>query len=102
MAFCTAVSINTGSGRENAPSDDVAAIMAALSLDMADWWEPTADTYLFHVGKDRIIGIVAETVSPEIAHTMKKLKKGELVEAAEAKLSGLRWLPANFRANSQT
>ncbi len=29
MAFCTAVSINTGSGRENAPSDDVAAISAA-------------------------------------------------------------------------
>ena len=72
--------------------------MNALNLDMADWWEATADTYLSLVGKDRIIGIVAEAVSPEIAHTMTKLKKGELVKLAEVKLSGLRWLPDNLRA----
>ncbi|KIO48661.1 ParB/RepB/Spo0J family partition protein [Nitrosospira sp. NpAV] len=98
LAFCTAVSINTVSGREHAPSDDVAVIMAALNLDMADWWEPTADTYLSHVGKDRIIGMVSDAVSPQIAQTLTKLKKGELVKAAEEHLSGLRWLPDNLKA----
>ena len=53
LAFCTAVSINTVSGRENTPSDDVAALMTALNLDMADWWEPTPENYLSHVSKDR-------------------------------------------------
>ncbi|SCY53535.1 ParB/RepB/Spo0J family partition protein [Nitrosospira sp. Nsp13] len=98
LAFCTAVSINTVSGRENAPSDDVAAIMTALSLDMADWWEPTPENYLLHVSKDRIIEVVGEAVSPQMAQTMKKMKKGELVESANAKLSGLRWLPDTFKA----
>jgi ParB family chromosome partitioning protein len=101
LAFCTAVSINTVSGREHVPSDDVVAIMAALSLDMADWWEPTPENYLSYVSKDRIIEVVGEAVSPQVAQTMTKMKKGELVESASAKLSGLRWLPGNFRASSQ-
>ncbi|WP_040851029.1 ParB/RepB/Spo0J family partition protein [Nitrosospira lacus] len=98
LAFCTAVSLNTVSGRENAPSDGVAAIMTALSLDMADWWEPTPENYLLHVSKDRIIEVVGEAVSPQMAQTMTKMKKGELVESANAKLSGLRWLPDTFKA----
>jgi ParB family chromosome partitioning protein len=48
LAVCTAASINTVSSRENAPSDEVAALMSALSLDMADWWEATAENYLSH------------------------------------------------------
>ena len=60
LAFCTAASLNTVAGRENAPSKDVAAIMAAQD--------------------------------------MTKMKKGELVEAANTKLSGLRWLPGNLKA----
>ena len=101
LAFCTAVSLNTVSGREHAPSDDVAAIMAALSLNMADWWEPTPENYLLHVSKDRIIEVVGEAVSPQMAQTMTKMKKAELVKAAEERLSGLRWLPGNFRTDSQ-
>ncbi|WP_074631972.1 MULTISPECIES: hypothetical protein [Nitrosospira] len=100
LAFCTAVSINTVSGREHAPSIDVGAIMTALSLDMADWWEPTPENYLLHVSKDRIIEVVGEAVSLQIAQTMTKMKKGELVESANAKLSGLRWLPGNFKVAS--
>ncbi|MBA4141848.1 MAG: hypothetical protein H0X43_02345 [Nitrosospira sp.] len=72
--------------------------MNALNLDMADWWEPTADSYLSHVSKDRILTIVAETVSPQHAQSMSGLKKGDLVRQAEQTLSGLRWLPDNFKA----
>jgi ParB family chromosome partitioning protein len=49
------------------------------------------------VGKDRIIGMVADAVSPQIAQTLTKLKKGELVKAAEAHLFGLRWLSDNLK-----
>ena len=71
--------------------------MAALSLDMADWWEPTPENYLSHVSKDRIIEVVGEAVSPQMAQTMTKMKKGELVESANTKLSGLRWLPDTLK-----
>ncbi|SCX98621.1 chromosome partitioning protein, ParB family [Nitrosospira sp. Nsp13] len=98
LAFCTAASLNTVSGRENAPADDLAAIMTALSLDMADWWEPTPENYLLHVPKDRIIEVVGEAVSPQMTQTMTKMKKGELVESANAKLSSLRWLPDTSKA----
>ncbi|PTR05348.1 hypothetical protein C8R32_12312 [Nitrosospira sp. Nsp5] len=67
---------------------------------MADWWEPTPENYLLHVSKDRIIEVVGEAVSLQIAQTMTKMKKGELVESANAKLSGLRWLPGNFKVAS--
>ena len=97
LAFCVAASINTVSSRENGPSDDVAALMNALTLDMADWWEPTPENYLSHVSKDRIIEVVGEAVSPQIAQTMTTMKKSELVEAAEKHLSGLRWLPDNLK-----
>ena len=97
LAFCVAASINTVSSRENAPSSDVAALMNALNLDMADWWEPTPENYLSHVSKDRILDVVGEAVSPQIAQTLTKMKKGELVESAEKYLSGSRWLPDNLK-----
>ena len=100
LAYCTATSINTVSGRENAPSSDVAAFMSALNLDMADWWEATADNYLSHVSKDCILTIVAEAVSPQKAQSMNGLKKADLAQHAEQALSGLRWLPHNLKVES--
>ena len=97
LAFCTAVSVNTVSSSENAPSDDIADLMNALNLDMADWWEPTPENYLSHVSKDKILEVVGEAVSPDIAHALTKMKKGELVESAEKYLSGSRWLPKNLK-----
>ncbi len=101
LAFCTAVSVNTVASRENAPSNDVEALMNALNLDMADWWEPTPENYLSHVSKDRLLEVMAEAVSPQVAQTLSKMKKGELVKSANAKLFGLRWLPSNLEATSK-
>jgi ParB family chromosome partitioning protein len=70
-----------------------------LDLDMADWWEATPENYLSHVSKDRIIEVVGEAASPQTVQAMAKMKKGELVEAANAKLSGLRWLPGNLKTD---
>ena len=97
LALCVSASVNTVTSREDAPATEVSGLMNALNLYMADWWKPTAETYLSHVGKDRIIGMVSDAVSPQIAHTLTKLKKAELVKAAEAHLSGLRWLPDMFK-----
>jgi ParB family chromosome partitioning protein len=93
LAFCTAVSINTVSGRENEPSKDVGELMTALNLDMAEWWEATPENYLSHVSKDRILEVVTEAVSADKANSLRGLKKQELVIKANDELSGSRWLP---------
>lgn len=98
LAFCTAASINTVSGRENAPSNDVAALMTALNLDMADWWEATPENYLAHISKDRILSIVTQAISADKAEAMRGLKKEQLVQKADEALSGLRWLPDSLKA----
>ena len=100
LAFCTAASINTVSGRENTPSDDVAALMIALNLDMADWWKPTPENYLAHVSKEQILSVVTEAVSAGKADLMRGLKKQELVRKADEELSSLRWLPENFKVST--
>lgn len=97
LAVCTAASINTVSGRENTPPKEVAALMTALNLDMADWWEATPENYLSHVSKDRILSVVTEAVSPEKADAMRSLKKEQLVLRADEELSGRHWLPDNFK-----
>jgi len=97
LAFCTAVSVNTVSERESTPSQEVIALMTALNLDMADWWEATGESYLSHVSKDRLLTIVAQAVSPEHAQRMNGLKKGDLVRQAEQVLSGIKWLPDHFK-----
>ena len=67
---------------------------------MADWWTPTAGSYLAQVPKARIVEAVTEAVSIEKAAPLAKLKKGEAVAAAEALLQGTRWLPSPLRARA--
>ncbi|MBN9134265.1 MAG: ParB/RepB/Spo0J family partition protein [Nitrosospira multiformis] len=97
LAFCTAVSVNTVSEQESTPSQEITALMTALNLNMADWWEATGESYLSHVSKDRLLTIVAQAVSPQHARSLNGLKKGDLVRQAEQVLSGVKWLPDHFK-----
>ena len=64
---------------------------------MADWWTPTADSYLGHVPKSRLVEVVTEAVSPEAAKALSGMKKGDAIKAAAQRLDGLRWLPGPLR-----
>jgi ParB family chromosome partitioning protein len=99
LALASALTINAvqaRAGRDNG-SD---AVSRALGLDMADWWSPTAASYLSHVPKSKVCEAVAEAVSAEDAAALAKLKKGEAVARAEALLAGKRWLPGVLRRAS--
>ena len=96
LALCSALSVSAMSGREADTTGD--ALAAAVGLDMADWWTPTAGSYLAQVPKARIVEAVTEAVSVEKAAPLAKLKKGEAVAAAEELLQGTRWLPSPLRA----
>jgi ParB family transcriptional regulator, chromosome partitioning protein len=65
----------------------------AVNLDMADWWTATGESYLGRVKKDQILETIGEGTSETNFEDLRKMKKGELVAAAERRLAGSRWLP---------
>ncbi|WP_156901614.1 hypothetical protein [Azohydromonas australica] len=99
LAVCTASTLNTVQGRE-APQPIAAAIAAAVDLDMADWWEPTAESYLLSVPKAKVIDAVREGAGAEAAADLEGLKKPEAVALAQQRLQGTRWLPPVLRAKN--
>ena len=95
LALCGALTVNALPSAGAAGSAN--AIAAALGLDMADWWEPTAEAYLNHVPKAQIIEALKE-VGPELASGgVEAMKKDALVSAAASRLAGTRWLPEPLR-----
>lgn len=95
LALCGALTVNALPGAGAAGSAN--AIATALGLDMADWWEPTAEAYLNHVPKAQIIAALKEA-GPELAGGgVEAMKKDALVSAAVSRLAGTRWLPEPLR-----
>jgi ParB family chromosome partitioning protein len=97
LAFCTAETVDATQGGIARRDDTRDAIRQALGLDMADWWEPTAQTYLDAVPKARIVQAVAEACGAQAAADLASMKKADAVKAAEARLAGTRWLPTLLR-----
>jgi ParB family chromosome partitioning protein len=95
LAFCAASTLNalpsTGAASE-------AKVLAeAVGLDMADWWEPTAQSYLNHVPKAQIVNALKEADPDATDDGVGAMKKDALVINAQARLAGKRWLPAPLR-----
>jgi ParB family transcriptional regulator, chromosome partitioning protein len=101
LAYCTALSVDAVERAHERGRDSrlhhADRLASALGLDMAEWWQPTAESYLGRVSKARILAAVAEGVTPQAAENLAKLKKDALVAQAEERLAGRRWLPAPLR-----
>ena len=69
----------------------------ALNLDMADWWTPTGETYLGRVKKEQILEAMREGTKETNLEDLRKMKKADLVAAAERRLAESRWLPQLLR-----
>lgn len=76
--------------------DAAAAIEQAVAVDMADWWEPTEETYLGAVSKAAMMKAVTEagTDAADIAG----MKKADAITVAQQRLAGRRWLPSPLKA----
>ncbi len=95
FALCGALTVNALPGAGASASAN--AIAAAVGLDMADWWEPTAEGYLNHVPKVQIVQALKEA-GPDLAvGGVEAMKKDALVIAAASRLAGKRWLPEPLR-----
>src|ERR1700733_5445925 len=73
-------------------------LAAALKLDMADYWQPTAAGYFSRVSKEQTLAAIEDACGASAKGGYVSLKKTALAEAAEAKGKGLRWLPELLRA----
>ena len=91
LASCSALSVSA------LPSEGVAAsanaIADAVGLNMADWWEPTAEGYLNHVSKAQIVEALREAGPGLVDEGVAAMKKDVLVVRAAARLAGTHWLP---------
>jgi ParB family chromosome partitioning protein len=95
LGLCAALTVNALPSVNAA--HDSAAIAQAVGLDMADWWEPTAEGFLNHVSKAQIFQALKEA-GPDLARDgVESMKKDVLVNMAAGRLRGTRWLPALLR-----
>ena len=76
---------------------DANTIARAVGLDMADWWEPTAEGFLNHVSKAQIIQALKEAGHDVVRDGVEGMKKAVLVNTAQSHLRGTRWLPVALR-----
>ena len=95
LALCGALTVNAlPNGGTATDANDVAR---ALGLDMADWWEPSAEGFLNHVAKAQIVQVLKEA-RPELGlREVEGMKKDALARTAEGYLKGKRWLPPTMR-----
>ena len=95
LAVCVAstVDVVTPRATQHQPGAELAQ---AVGLDMAAWWQPTADGYFQHVPKAAILEAVGE-FAPEHVTRLAKLKKADIASEAERLADGTGWMPAIFR-----
>lgn len=98
LAVCVAstVDVVTPRATQHQPGAELAQ---AVALDLAAWWQPTADGYFQHVPKAAILEAVGE-FAPEHVTRLAKLKKADIASEAERLADGTGWMPAIFRAEA--
>ena len=96
LAVCVASTVDVVTPRVM-PRQPGAELARAVGLDMAAWWQPTAEGYFKHVSKAVILDAVGE-FAPESVHRLAKLKKADIASEAERLADGTGWMPAIFKA----
>jgi len=96
LAVCVASTVDVVMPRAT-PHQPGAELAQAVGLDMAAWWQPTAEGYFKHVPKAVILQAVGE-YAPDSINRLAKLKKADIASEAERLADGTGWMPAIFKA----
>jgi ParB family transcriptional regulator, chromosome partitioning protein len=96
LACCAACTVNAVHSKSDRADDKrllhADNLAAALRLDMAAWFKPTAANYFNRIGKPGILAALQE-VKGATAPAWAKMKKSELAALAERELADTGWLP---------
>ncbi|AJW93639.1 parB-like nuclease domain protein (plasmid) [Burkholderia gladioli] len=95
FAFCVAGTVDSITSFDR--PHNIERVAQALNVDYRVYWKATAASYFQHVPKARILDVVKEATSAETAAPLEKLKKQELIAAAERAVSETGWLPEPLR-----
>ena len=98
LAVCAGHTVDAVAKNGGDSGEHAAQLAAALKLDMADYWQPTAAGYFSRVSKEQTLAAIEDACGASAKGGYVTLKKAALADAAEAKLKGLRWLPELLRA----
>ena len=96
LAVCVASTVDVVTPRATAQQPG-AELAQAVGLDMAAWWQPTAEGYFKHVPKAAVLQAVGE-YAPDQVSPLAKLKKADIASEAERLADGTGWMPAIFKA----
>ena len=98
LAVCAGHTVDAVAKNGGESGEHAAQLAAALRLDMADYWQPTAAGYFSRVSKEQTLAAIEDACGASAKGGYVTLKKTALADAAETKLKGLRWLPELLRA----
>lgn len=102
LAYCAARTVNAVQARHDRPDclriAHANSMAAALSLDMTEWFTPSASNFFSRVGRATIVSAMAEAKGTPAKRSWDKLKKPALAALAERETAGTGWLPQPLRA----
>jgi ParB family chromosome partitioning protein len=100
LAFCAARTVDAVQTKRDSADDErflhANRVAAALRLDMAVWFRPSAANYFSRIGKTGILAALQE-VKGATAPAWSKAKKSELAAIAEREIAQTAWLPQPLR-----
>lgn len=105
FAHCTAHGVNAVHEAYNRRPRALAhaeRLAAAVDLDMAQAWTPTAENFIGRVTKAQIVEAVREALGSTTADRLTGMKKPDMVAAAEVQLAGTGWMSEPLRTPGQS
>ncbi|ELR9005299.1 TPA: ParB N-terminal domain-containing protein [Pseudomonas aeruginosa] len=99
LAVCVAASVDVVTPRATSHQPG-AELARAVGLDMAAWWQPSAEGYFNHIPKAAILDAVQQ-FAPLHVTRLAKLKKADIASEAERLADGTGWMPAVFKAEDE-
>jgi ParB family transcriptional regulator, chromosome partitioning protein len=101
LAFCAGRTVDAVTSKYDSDPGRIAhgdALAAALSLDMKQWFTPTAENFFKRVGRQTIVNAIKQATGKPSKRSWEKMRKSELAALAERETAGTGWLPPILRA----
>lgn len=101
LAFCVSTMVDCTMFARGmfSVTTDALPLLPRLNIDMNEWWQPTAETYLSRVSIKLIAEAVGEVCGDLKAQYIQREKKRDAVTQAEQLLAGTGWLPPELRSD---